>query len=238
VFFKPERACGDKVLEVNNVGLSIDGALVLEHLSFRVNPGDKIALIGTNNVAKTALFRILAGEIAPDEGFIKWGQTITWAYGPKDNADYFRQEQPVLDWLRQYTTSDDTNYIRGFLGRMLFSGEEAMKSIGVLSGGERARCMLSRMMISGANVLLLDEPTNHLDLESISALNDAVAKFSEVVIFSSHDHQFVNTVANRIIEFTPGGIIDKVTTFDEYLEDVEVQRLRDNLYHQHAEADL
>ncbi len=238
IHFKPERRCGDKILEVNNLSKSIDGVPVLQNLSFRVNAEDKIALIGTNNVAKTTLFRILAGELEPDEGFIKWGQTITWTYGPKDNAEYFLKEQPVIDWLRQYTTSDDTNYIRGFLGRMLFSGEEAMKSISVLSGGERARCMLSRMMISGANVLLLDEPTNHLDLESISSLNDAVAKFSDVVIFSSHDHQFVNTVANRIIEFTPGGIIDKVTTFDEYLEDPAVQALRDNLYHSHAEVEL
>jgi ATPase subunit of ABC transporter with duplicated ATPase domains len=238
VFFKADRPCGDKILEVNDVSKTVDGVPVLQHLSFRANAEDKIALIGTNNVAKTTLFQILAGELAPDQGFVKWGQTITWTYGPKDNAGYFLREQTVLEWLRQYTTSDDTNYIRGFLGRMLFSGDEAMKSIGVLSGGERARCMLSRMMISGANALLLDEPTNHLDLESISALNDAVAKFPEVVIFSSHDHQFVNTVANRIIEFVPGGIIDKVTTFDEYLEDPAVQALRDNLYHQHADVEL
>ncbi len=238
IFFKPDRRCGDKILEVNDLCKSIDGVPVLQNLSFRVNAEDKIALIGTNNVAKTTLFRILAGELEADQGFIKWGQTITWTYGPKDNAEYFLKEQPVIDWLRQYTTSDDTNYIRGYLGRMLFSGDEAMKQISVLSGGERARCMLSRMMISGANVLLLDEPTNHLDLESISSLNDAVAKFSDVVIFSSHDHQLVNTAANRIIEFTPGGIIDKVTTFDEYLEDPGVQALRDNLYHQHAEVEL
>jgi ATPase subunit of ABC transporter with duplicated ATPase domains len=236
--FKPDRRCGDKILEVNDVSKSIDGVPVLENLSFRVNAEDKIALIGTNNVAKTTLFRILAGELEPDRGFIKWGQTITWTYGPMDNADYFRKEQTVLEWLRQYTASEDTNFIRGFLGRMLFSGDEATKSISVLSGGERARCMLSRMMISGANVLLLDEPTNHLDLESISSLNDGVARFSDVVIFSSHDHQFVNTVANRIIEFTPGGVIDKVTTFDEYLEDPGVQALRDNLYHQHSEVEL
>ncbi|NTV51983.1 MAG: ATP-binding cassette domain-containing protein [Candidatus Firestonebacteria bacterium] len=238
IAFKPDRRCGDKILEVNDVSKSIDGVPVLENLSFRVNAEDKIALIGTNNVAKTVLFQILAGELQPDHGFIKWGQTITWTYGPKDNAEYFLKDQAVIDWLRQYTTSEDTNFIRGFLGRMLFSGDEAMKSIGVLSGGERARCMLSRMMISGANVLLLDEPTNHLDLESISSLNDGVARFSDVVIFSSHDHQFVNTVANRIIEFTPGGIIDKVSTFDEYLEDPAVQALRDNLYRQHAEVEL
>lgn len=238
VHFKAERKCGDQILEVTDLSKSVDGVAVLENLSFRVNAGDRIALIGTNNVAKTTLFQILTGEIKPDSGSFKWGQTITWSYGPKDNADYFREDKPIIDWLRQYTNNDDTAFIRGFLGRMLFSGEEAMKKLSVLSGGERARCMLSRMMMSGANVLLLDEPTNHLDLESISALNDAVAKFPEVVLFSSHDHQFVSTSANRIIEFVPGGIIDRVTTFDEYLEDQTIQELRDRMYRGHAEVSL
>jgi len=238
VQFKPERKCGDIILEIDGLCKSVDGVPLLKNLSLTVNTGDKIALVGTNNVAKTTLFQILAGELEADSGAFKWGQTITWTYGPKDNAAYFRTEQTVIEWLRQFTKSDDDNYIRGFLGRMLFSGDEAMKHIGVLSGGERARCMISRMMLSGANILLLDEPTNHLDLESISALNEGVMRFPEVVLFSSHDHQFVNTVANRIVEFTPGGVIDKVTTFDEYLEDAEVQRLRDQLCHGHQDAEL
>jgi ATPase subunit of ABC transporter with duplicated ATPase domains len=236
--FKPERPCGDRILAVENLAHSVQGVQVLPGISFTVNGGDKIALVGGNNVAKTALLDILAGVMAPDQGEVHWGQTITHAYSPQDNAAFFSSKLPVLEWLRQYTKSDDDNYIRGFLGRMLFSGDEALKSIGVLSGGERARCMLSRMMLSGANVLLFDEPTNHLDLESISALNEGINRFSEVILFSSHDHQLVSTVANRIIEITPGGLIDRQTTFDEYLENPEVTKMRDAMYQHHQELDI
>jgi ATPase subunit of ABC transporter with duplicated ATPase domains len=238
VSFKPDRPCGDVILEISGLSKAVDGVPALQDLTLSVRSHDKIALVGSNTLAKTTLFRVLTGELEPDRGTFKWGQTITWTYGPKDNAGYFRSELSVLDWLKQYTQSDDDNYIRGFLGRMLFSGDEAMKPVSVLSGGERARCMLSRMMLSGANVVLMDEPTNHLDLESISAVNDGVVRFPEVVLFSSHDHQFVDTVANRIIEFTPGGLIDKVTTFEEYLENPDVQRQRDELFHKHEDLDL
>lgn len=238
IHFKPERACGDRVLEIAGLNKSIAGVAVLKDLNLTVNPGDKIAFVGSNNVAKTTLLRILAGELKPDSGTFKWGQTITWSFRPMDNAEYFKSDLSVIDWLRQYTNSDDENYIRGFLGRMLFSGDEIQKKIKVLSGGEKARCMLSRMMLTEANVIMLDEPTNHLDLESISSLNEAIIKYREVVLFSSHDHQFVNTVANRIIEIIPNGLIDRVATFDEFLENPGVQELRDKLYHEHHELDI
>lgn len=238
IHFKAERPCGDRILEIENLSKTIEGIEVLKNFNITVNKGDKIGLVGSDNVAKSTLFRILAGELEPDSGSFKWGQTITWSYGPKDNAEYFKSEISVIDWLHQYTDSDDDNYIRGFLGRMLFSGDEIQKNIGVLSGGEKARCMLSRMMLTEANVIILDEPTNHLDLESISSLNEAVVKYPEVVLFSSHDHQFVNTVANRIIEITPGGLIDRVTTFDEFMENPDVQKLRDSLYHEHHELEI
>ena len=238
IHFKPERACGDRILEIEGLGKDMAGMQLLNNINLTVNKGDKIALVGSNNVAKTTLFEILKGKLEPDSGNYKWGQTITTTYGPKDNAEYFKIAGSVIDWLRQFINSDDENYIRGFLGRILFSGDEIQKNINVLSGGEKARCMLSRMMLSGANVLIFDEPTNHLDLESISALNEAVMKYPEVVLFTSHDHQFVNTVANRIIEITPNGLIDRVTTFDEYMEDPKVVVQRDELYHHHEELDL
>ena len=186
--------------------------------------------MGGNSLAKTTLFQILAGELEPDSGSFRWGVTITSAYFPKENASFFANDLNLIEWLGQYSPpTEGESFARGFLGRMLFSGEEAMKKTSVLSGGERVRCMLSRMMLSGSNALILDEPTNHLDLESITALNNGLIAFSEVVLFCSHDHQFVSTVANRIVEITPAGIIDRVMGFDEYLEDVEVARLRDEI---------
>ena len=188
-------------------------------MSFTVNKGDKIAFVGHDNVAKTTLFKILIGEAAQDSGEFKWGITTSQAYFPKENNSYFEDcELTLVDWLRQYSTAQEESFIRGFLGRMLFSGEESLKEAKVISGGERVRCMLSRMMMSGANVLLMDEPTNHLDLESITALNNGLMAFEGTLLFVSHDHQFVQTIANRIIEITPTGVIDKLMTYDEYLD--------------------
>ncbi len=238
VAFKPERECGKTILTVDNVGKDIDGSRVLDNMSFTVNRGDKIVFIGPNGVAKTTLFQILANELTPDSGTITWGVTITPSYFPKENSAYFSKDLSIIDWLSQYTKSNDITYIRGFLGRMLFSGDESLKNISVLSGGERVRCMLSKMMLSGANVLMLDEPTNHLDLESISALNTGLIEFSEVILFTSHDHQFVSTIANRIIELTPGGIIDRVMNFDDYMADPDVGKVRDSLYHGHNRISL
>jgi ATPase subunit of ABC transporter with duplicated ATPase domains len=239
VVFKPERPCGDIILEITGLSKAIDGVAVLNDLSFTVRKGDKIAFVGGNSLAKTTLFQILAGELEPDEGSFRWGVTITPAYFPKENSSYFNNDLNLIEWLGQYSPpTEGETFARGFLGRMLFSGEEAMKKTSVLSGGERVRCMLSRMMLSGANALVLDEPTNHLDLESITALNNGLIAFTEVVLFSSHDHEFVSTVANRIVEITPGGIIDRVMGFEEYLEDGEVAALRDELFHGHRELDL
>jgi len=239
VVFKPERPCGDIILEITGLSKAIDGVAVLNDLSFTVRKGDKIAFVGGNSLAKTTLFQILAGKLEPDEGSFRWGVTITPAYFPKENSSYFNNDLNLIEWLGQYSPpTEGETFARGFLGRMLFSGEEAMKKTSVLSGGERVRCMLSRMMLSGANALVLDEPTNHLDLESITALNNGLIAFTEVVLFSSHDHEFVSTVANRIVEITPGGIIDRVMGFEEYLEDGEVAALRDELFHGHRELDL
>ena len=220
IVFKPERSCGDVILEVNGLCKEIDGVSMFKDLTLTVNKGDKIAFVGANSLAKTTLFQILAGEMLPDKGSFRWGVTISNAYFPKENTSYFKNEDlDLIGWLRQFAEpKENESFFRGFLGKMLFSGEEAMKKTSVLSGGERVRCMLSRMMLSGANALILDEPTNHLDLESITSLNDALTAFPEVAIFSSHDHQFVSTVANRIIEITPDGIIDKMMGFDQYLE--------------------
>ena len=227
IVFKSERSCGDVILEVNGLCKDIDGVSMFEDLTFTVNKGDKIAFVGGNGLAKTTLFQILAGEILPDRGDFRWGVTISNAYFPKENTSYFKNEDlDLIGWLRQYAEpKENDSYLRGFLGKMLFSGEEGMKKTSVLSGGERVRCMLSRMMLSGANALILDEPTNHLDLESITSLNDSLTAFSEVVLFASHDHQFVSTVANRIIEITPDGIIDKMIGFDQYLAMTEDQEL-------------
>lgn len=232
VAFAPEREIGKDLLTVDSLTKTIDGEKVLDNVSFTMNKGDKIALVGNHEIAKTTLFKILMGEMEPDAGTFKWGLTTSQSYFPKDNESYFEGcELNLVDWLRQYSPKDESeSFLRGFLGRMLFSGEEALKKASVLSGGEKVRCMLSKMMLSNANVLLLDEPTNHLDLESITALNNGLTKFKGSVIFTSHDHQFVQTIANRIIEITPNGVIDKQMTYDEYLEDDALQQQVSGLY--------
>ncbi|WP_027094127.1 ABC-F family ATP-binding cassette domain-containing protein [Cohnella thermotolerans] len=225
--FKAEREAGKQIVTVDNVSLTVDGEKLLDGVSFVVNKGDKIALVGPYGQAKTALFQVLAGEVQPDSGSVTWGVTITHSYFPKDNSAYFEGvDLSIVDWLRQYSKDQDESFIRGFLGRMLFSGDEALKKASVLSGGEKVRCMLAKMMLTGGNVLLFDEPTNHLDLESITALNNGLIETDETVIFTSHDHQFIQTIANRIIEITPNGLIDRMTTYDEYLENPEIQALR------------
>ncbi len=225
VAFTPDREIGNDLLRVEGLTKTIDGVKVLDNVSFIMNKDDKIVLVGSDEIAKTTLFKILAGELEADSGSFKWGVTTSQAYFPKDNAEYFEGvDLTLVDWLRQYSPNDQTeNFLRGFLGRMLFSGEEVHKKASVLSGGEKVRCMLSKMMLSGSNVLLLDEPTNHLDLESITALNNGLIAFKGSMIFSSHDHQFIQTVANRIIEITPKGLIDKQVSYDEYLGDKELQ---------------
>lgn len=229
--FKPEREAGKQLLTIEGLTKSVEGEKVFDNLHLVVNKGDKIALVGPNGLAKTTLMQVLMGEIEPDAGTFSWGVTTTQAYFPKDNSAYFDGvEDTLVDWLRQYSKDQDETFLRGFLGRMLFSGEEALKKASVLSGGEKVRCMLSKMMMSGANVLLLDEPTNHLDLESITALNNGLTDFDGTMLFTSHDHQFIETIANRIIEITPNGIIDRVCTYDEYLENEEVKELRKKLY--------
>ncbi|GFE60948.1 ABC-F family ATP-binding cassette domain-containing protein [Geobacter sp. AOG2] len=239
VMFKAERPCGDIILEISGLTKEIDGVKVLDNLDLIVRKNDKIAFVGGNTLARTTLFQILSGELEPDSGSFRWGVTITTSYFPKENSSYFEKDLSLIDWLGQYSPpTEGETFARGFLGRMLFSGDEATKKTSVLSGGERVRCMLSRIMLSGANALILDEPTNHLDLESITALNDGLIAFPEVVLFASHDHEFVSTIANRIIEITPGGVIDRVMGFDEYLESDDVIRERDELYHGHAELTL
>ncbi len=216
--FKPNRDIGNEVLTVTNLSKTIDGVKVLDNISFMLSSEDKVAFVGSNEIAKTTLFKILAGELEPDEGEFKWGITTSFAYFPKDHNEEFESDYSIVDWLMQYSPEKDTTFVRGFLGRMLFSGEEALKKINVLSGGEKVRCLFSKMMMSGANILMFDEPTNHLDMESITALNNALIKFPGVILFSSQDHQIVQTTANRIMEFTNEGFIDKKTTYDEYLE--------------------
>jgi ATPase subunit of ABC transporter with duplicated ATPase domains len=218
------------ILEVDGLTKTIDGTKVLDNVSFTVNSGDKIAFMSQNSMAKTTLFQILAGEMEPDSGTFRWGVTITHSYFPNEHSAYFNGERNLIEWLLQFAPpKEGENFARTFLGRMLFSGEEAVKKINVLSGGEKVRCMLSRMMLSESNVLMLDEPTNHLDLESITSLNNSLIKFQEVILFTSHDHEFVNTVANRIIEITPSGVIDRLMTFDEYIESTEVAKIREAL---------
>jgi len=226
VGFSPDREIGNDLLRVEGISKTIDGVKVLDNISFIMNKEDKIALVGANETAKTTLFKILMGEMEADSGTFKWGVTTSQAYFPKDNSHYFENgDLNLVDWLRQFSPKDDSeSFLRGFLGRMLFSGEEVLKKASVLSGGEKVRCMLSKMMLSGANVLLLDEPTNHLDLESITALNNGLIAFKGSLIFSSHDHQFIQTIANRIIEITPNGMVDKQMTYDEYLEDSDLQK--------------
>ncbi len=225
--FRPNREIGNEVLSVEGLSKTIDGVKVLDNVSFILGHDDKVAFVGSNEFAKTTLFRILAGELEPDEGTYKWGVTTSQSYFPKDNTKEFDNDDTIVDWLTQYSEIKDATYVRGFLGRMLFAGEDGVKKVRVLSGGEKVRCMLSKLMISGANVLLLDEPTDHLDMESITALNNGLIKFPGVLLFSSRDHQIVQTTANRIIEILPNGsIIDKITTYDEYLESDEMARKR------------
>jgi ATPase subunit of ABC transporter with duplicated ATPase domains len=225
VGFTPEREIGNDLLRVDGITKTIDGVKVLDNISFIMNKDDKIALVGTNETAKTVLFKILTGEMEPDSGTFKWGITTSQSYFPNDNSKFFENSDVnLVDWLRQFSPQDETeSFLRGFLGRMLFSGEEVLKKASVLSGGEKVRCMLSKMMLSGANVLLLDEPTNHLDLESITALNNGLIAFKGALIFASHDHQFIQTIANRIIELTPNGMVDKQMSYDEYLDNHELQ---------------
>lgn len=219
IAFKPDREAGDQLLSIEGLTKTIDGEKALDGFTLRVEKGDKIAFVGENGLAKTTLFRILMGETEADGGEFKWGVTTSQAYFPKDNGVFFDGcELSLVDWLRQFSRDQEETFIRGFLGRMLFSGEESLKEANVLSGGEKVRCMLAKMMLSGANVLIFDEPTNHLDLESITALNNGLIAFGGTILFASHDHQFVQTVANRIVEITPAGIIDRRTTYDEYLE--------------------
>ncbi len=224
--FRPNREIGNEVLTVEGISKTVDGVKVLDNVSFIVNRDDKIAFVGSNEIAKTTLFKILAGEMEPDEGSFKWGVTTTQAYFPKDNTKDFDCNDTIVDWLTQFSEIKDATYVRGFLGRMLFAGDDGVKKVKVLSGGEKVRVMLSKMMIMGANVLILDEPTNHLDMESITALNNGLMKFSGVALFASHDHQFVQTTANRIMEIVNGQLIDKITTYDEYLESDEMARKR------------
>ena len=225
--FRPNREIGNEVLMVENLSKTIDGVKVLDNISFTLGHNDKVAFVGANEQAITTFFRILMGELEPDEGNYKWGVTTSQAYFPKDNTQEFDNDLTITDWLTQYSEIKDATYVRGFLGRMLFPGEDGVKKVRVLSGGEKVRCLLSKMMISGANILILDEPTNHLDMESITALNNGLIKFPGVILFTSHDHQFVETTANRIMEILPDGtLIDKITTYDEYLASDEMAKKR------------
>ena len=234
--FRPERSIGNEVLEVHDLTKTIDGVTVLDHISFVLGREDKVALVGSDELAKTTLFRILAGELEPDEGSFKWGVTTSQSYFPKDSSDEFKGDYTITEWLTGYSEIKDVTYVRGFLGRMLFAGDDGMKHLPVLSGGERVRCMFSKMMISGSNVLMFDEPTNHLDMESITALNNGMIKFPGVIIFASRDHQIVQTTANRIMELINGKLIDKITTYDEYLASDEMAMKR-QVYHAQKEED-
>jgi len=236
VIFKPERECGDQILSVQQLAKSLsDGSPLFSDVTFTLNDRDKVVILSKEHIAITTFFEILMGNEASDEGEYKWGSTITRSYLPNENSQFFTGDDNLIDWLRQYSAEKDETYIRGFLGRMLFSGEEVFKKSNVLSGGEKVRCMLSRMMLTNANCLILDEPTNHLDLESITAINNALKDWKHVALFTSHDHEFVQTVANRIIEITPSGIIDKRMSYDEYISDENIKTLRETMY---AEPEL
>jgi len=225
--FRPDRTIGNEVLTVENLSKTIDGVKVLDNISFTLRHDDKVAFVGSNELAKTTLFQILMGEMEPDSGSFKWGVTTSQAYFPKDNSAEFDSDLVIYDWLQQYSPVKDITYVRGFLGRMLFAGDDGVKKVKVLSGGEKVRCLISKMMIMGSNVLIFDDPTNHLDMESITALNNGLIKFPGVALFTSHDHQFIQTTANRIMEIVPSGqLIDKITTYDEYLESDEMARKR------------
>ncbi|MDR0316207.1 MAG: ATP-binding cassette domain-containing protein [Treponema sp.] len=238
VGFKPDREIGNNVLRVEKLNFSFEGTAILRDFSLQVNKGDKIAFVGIEHASKSALFDIVAGDKKPESGDCYWGQTTAFSYFPKENSAFFSSTLSITDWLKQYSPDQDETYVRSFLGRMLFSGDEALKPVNVLSGGEKVRCMLSKMMLSGANVLILDEPTNHLDLEAITALNDGLVAFPGVILFNSHDHEFINSIANRIIEILPqgetGGLIDRMMPFDDYLADASVKQLRAEAYH-HAQ---
>ena len=236
--FRPNRSIGNDVLSVEGLSKTIDGEKVLDNISFTLNHDDKVAFVGGNELAKTTLFQILMGEMEPDEGVYKWGITTSQSYFPLDFGSEFDNESTIVEWLTQYSDEKDATYVRGFLGRMLFGGDDGVKRVNVLSGGEKVRCMLSKIMISGSNVLILDEPTNHLDMESITALNNGMIKFPGVLLFSCRDHQIVQTTANRIMEIVPGGkLIDKITTYDEYLESDEMARKRQTYTVQSEEDD-
>ncbi len=238
VVFKPERPCGDIILEIKDLCKTIDGVKVLDNFNLTVNKGDKIAFVGGDSQTKTTLFQLLAGEIKPDSGSFRFGITITPAYFPKENRRYFENDLNLIEWLRQFAPTEGESFARGFLGRMLFSGDEATKQSSVLSGGEKVRCMLAKMMLTAANVLVFDEPTNHLDLESITALNEGLIEYSEVILFATHDHKFLSTVANRIVEFTPAGFIERSMTFDEYLESGDIAKIRKEHFQGEACLDL
>ena len=229
--FKPEREAGNNMLKVENLTKTIDGEKILDNISFTVNTGDKVVILSKNDIAKTTLFQILAGELEPDSGKVEWGVTTSQSYFPKDNSEYFENvDLSLIDWLRQFSEDQHEEYVRGFLGRMLFSGDEARKKAKVLSGGEKVRCMLSKMMLSNANVLLLDNPTDHLDLESITSLNKALERFDGTILFTTHDHEFIQTIANKIIEITPKGILEKEMEYDDYLNDETVETRLNKMY--------
>ncbi len=230
VAFKPNREIGKNVLEIKNLSKTIEGEKILDNLSLTINPGDKVAFVGPNHFAKTVLFQILAGEMEPDEGSFTWGVTTSLSYFPKDNTGMFKENESIADYLQQFSKEDDDTYVRSFLGRMLFTGDEALKPCNVLSGGERVRVVLARMMLEGANCMIFDEPTSHLDLEAIQALNNGIIEFKGVVLFNSHDHQFVDSIANRIIEFTPDGLIDRMMQFDDYINDESIKAIRQKAY--------
>ena len=230
VNFKPDRDIGNNVLRVEKLNYSVEGEKLLDDFSLTVNKTDKIAFVGMEHNAKSALFDIISGEVTPESGDVYWGQTVSHSYLGKDNTSYFESTISITDWLRQYSPDQDEGYVRGFLGRMLFSGDDSLKPVNVLSGGEKVRCMLSKMMLTGANILILDEPTNHLDLEAITSLNEALIDFPGVVLFNSHDHEFVSSIANRIVEITPGGVIDRMTDFESYITDDTVKELRTQYY--------
>ena len=230
VAFKPEREIGKNCLEIKDLSKTIDGQVIFENLNLTINPGDKVAFVGPNHYAKTVLFQILAGEMEPDSGSYAWGVTTSLSYFPKDNTKLFDTDMSIADYLQQFSKEDDDTFVRSFLGRMLFSGDEALKACRVLSGGEKVRVVLARMMLEGANCMIFDEPTSHLDLESIQALNDGLINFKGTLLFNSHDHQFVDSIANRIIEFVPGGLIDRFTDFESYINDKSIDALRDKAY--------
>ena len=231
ILFQPEREAGDQVLTVDKLTKSVDGEVLFKDISFTLNKGDKVAIVSKSSMAITTFFKVLMEEVKPDKGEFTWGVTITKTYLPNDNSHFFEGvDDNLVDWLRQFSTEKDETFIRGFLGRMLFSGEETQKKAKVLSGGEKVRCMTSRMMLQNANFLVLDEPTNHLDLESITAFNDALISFKGGILFTSHDHQFMQTVANRIIEITPKGTLDKLMTYDDYISSPEIKEQRAEMY--------